>query len=61
MLEFSALKSILQAYGKVITLKHETNILKNNLLENYILETYILFIICYIVKFQGHVNTLMFW
>ena len=44
MLEFS----ILQAYGKVITLKHET-VLKNNLLENYIL-----FVICCIVKLQGH-------
>ena len=49
MLEFS----ILQAYGKVITLKHET-VLKNNLLENYILENYILFVICCIVKLQGH-------
>ena len=43
MLEFSVLTSILQAYRKVITLKHET-ILKNNLLENYILENYF---ICY--------------
>ena len=37
MLEFSVLTSILQAYRKVIILKHET-ILKNNLLENYILK-----------------------
>ena len=53
MLEFSVLTSILQAYRKVITLKHET-ILKNNLLENYILKNYISFIICFIVKLQGH-------
>ena len=45
MLEFRVLTSILQAYGKVITLKHEI-ILKNNLLENFILENYILFVIC---------------
>ena len=53
MLEFRVLTSILQAYGKVITLKHET-VLKNNLLENFILENYILFVICCIVKLQGH-------
>ena len=40
MLEFSVLTSILRAYGKVITLKHETN--------------NILFVICCIVKLQRH-------
>ena len=49
MLEFSVLTSILLAYGKDITLKHET-IFKNNLLENYISENYILCVICCIVK-----------
>ena len=58
MLEFSVLTSILQAHRKVITLKHEI-ILKNNPLENYILKNYILknyisFVICFIVKLQGH-------
>ena len=53
MLEFSVLTSILQAYGKVITLKYET-ILNNNFLENYILENCILFVICCIVKLQVH-------
>ena len=44
---------ILIADGKVITLKHET-ILKHYLLENNISENHILFVICCIVKLQGH-------
>ena len=45
--------SILTADGKVINLKHET-ILKNCHLENNISENHILFVICCIVKLQGH-------
>ena len=52
MLKVSSLTSILRAYGKVITIKHET-ILKINLLKNNIIENNIIFVICCIVKLQG--------